>query len=320
MRMKVIVTDDRFGSYDEERAILSPCGIELDVLDLASGDLLPQIMLDADGILCNLFPMTRAVIDRLGRCRIIARYGTGFDNVDVAAAAEHGIIVSNVPDYAIDEVAEHALGLLLSVARRIVRAHGIVRNGEWDVPARTGIVRLSGKTLGIVGYGRIGRAFHRKAAGLGFSDVLVYDPFVDDKTINGGCGKKVDLSHLFSNADFISIHLVQTAETVGMIDADLLSLLKDRTVIVNTSRGGVIDQRALATELERRPTLSAGLDVFATEPVHRDDPLLSLDNVVLSPHLGYFSIESTVELKSQAAINVREVLLGRTPVNPVNAT
>jgi D-3-phosphoglycerate dehydrogenase / 2-oxoglutarate reductase len=314
----VAVTDDRFGAYEEEKKVFSSNDIELMVFNLGKDDVLPEKLLQANAILCNLFPMSSRIIDRLQSCRIISRYGVGYDNVDVDAATRKKIWVSNVPDYSIDDVTDHVLALMLGCARRIVSVHRRIIDGAWNLQQEYKMRRIRGKILGIIGFGRTGKALYRKASGFGLSEILVSDPYlaVGDPEERGI--ERVSLRHLVERADFISVHIPLTIETTRLISERELHAMKETAVFINTSRGKVIDEHALADVLSRRPAMTAGIDVFEDEPLPGKSLLRNLDNIILSSHLAYYSEESLSELKTKAAQNVLEVLKGMKPNYPVN--
>jgi D-3-phosphoglycerate dehydrogenase len=314
----VAVTDDRFGSYEEEKSVFKDADIRLEVLNLNKESLLPDTLLDADAILCNLFPIHKGVIERLRACRIISRYGVGYDNVDCEAAAKKGIWVTNVPDYSIEDVTDHVIAFLLASARRIVPVHRRIVDGEWNLNKAYGMRRIRGKALGIVGFGRIGQALRRKVAGFGFSRVLVFDPYVDEAFVKQNGAESVDFAYLLEHSDFVSLHVPLTKETTHLVSAQELERMKDTSVLINTSRGKVVDEAALYAALSARPQMTAGLDVFEEEPLPSKSLLRTLDNIVMSSHLAYYTEESLAELKTKAARNVLEVLLGNPPLYPVN--
>ncbi|MFW5827021.1 MAG: C-terminal binding protein [Alkalispirochaeta sp.] len=314
----VLVTDDRHTDYTIEAEILRAAGIELEVHDFTSlADAIPHLQ-RADGLLLNLFPLDRLAIRELKRCRVISRYGTGYDNVDVSAATEAGIWVARVPDYATEDASDHALALLLAAARQVTHRDRAIRSGSWNAPPVAPVRRIAGSTLGIAGLGRVGKAVIRKSAGLGFHRVLVYDPHKSAATVTSHGARQVDLETLIRESDFLSWHVPLTDETRGLVGRREFELVKPEAVWVNTARGAIFDEAALAEALARGRPAYAGLDVFDTEPLPADSPLRTLDNVLLTDHFGYFSRQSIVDLKTQAAENVVEVLAGRAPVHAVN--
>jgi D-3-phosphoglycerate dehydrogenase len=317
-RFTVVVTDDRYAAYDEEKAVLAEIGAALLVNDFKNEDEAIAGLAAADGVLVNLFPMTARVIASLGRCRVLSRYGVGFDNVDVAAATAKGIWVARVPDYSIEDVSDQALALLLACVRGVAYKDRAVRAGRWNLHKEIPTHRIAGRTLGLVGYGAIARCLHRKTSGLGLGRVLVADPYVKADVVRAAGAEPADLETLLRESDYVSVHVPLGPETRGMIGAAQIGLLKATAILVNTSRGPVVDEKALAAALAARRFAAAGLDVFETEPLPADSPLRKLENVVLSDHAGWYSEESVPELKTKAARNVAAVLAGGKPAYPVN--
>jgi len=317
-RYTVVVTDDRYGAYDEERAVLAEIGAELVVSDFKTEDDAIAGRARADGVLVNLFPMPARVISALPRCRVLSRYGVGYDNVDVAAATAKGIWVARVPDYSIEDVSDQALALLLACVRGVAYKDRHVRAGRWNLHKEVPTHRIAGRTLGLVGYGAIARCLHRKSTGFGLARVLVFDPYVDASAVRKAGAEPVDLVTLLRESDYVSVHVPLASETRGMIGAQQLALMKRTAILVNTSRGPVVDEKAVAAALAERRIAAAGLDVFETEPLTADSPLAKLENVVLSDHAGWYSEESVPELKTKAARNVAAVLAGGKPAYPVN--
>ncbi len=315
----VVVTDDRFGTYNEEKEVLKELDVELRVFNCTTEDDVIKVVKEADGVLANLAPITKRVIRSMERCKVISRYGVGYDSVDVDAATERGIWVARVPDYSFEDVSDHALALLMGAVRKITYKDRKIREGKWNIKKEQPIHRVKGRVLGLVGYGAIARTFHRKVSGLGLSRVLVYDPFVGENVIAKAGGRKVSFEELLRNSDFISIHVPLNSETFHMFGEHEFELMKRDVIVINTSRGSVIDERALIEALEMGRVGYACLDVFETEPLPEDHPLKSLDNVILTDHTGYYSEESLVELKTKAARNVLEVLKGNKPIYSVNS-
>ena len=306
--------------YEAEKRVLSELDADVVLEHCLTEEALLACCRDAHGILVRTSaPVTRNVIAGLDRCKVISRYGVGYDNVDLAAAAEHGIMVANVPDYCIEEVSDQAVGLLLACARHIASRDRVVREGVWDVGPREPIYRIAGKVLGIIGFGRIGRAAHRKLAGFRFSRTLICDPYVDEAVIREAGGEKVDLDTVWREADYISLHAPLDETTGHMIGADQFALMKPTTIFINTARGGIVDTDALVEALKAEPGRSAGVDVYEEEPPPKDHPFFSLDNIVLSDHGAWYSEEAMVEAQEKAALNVLEALRGEVCTNLVNA-
>lgn len=273
---------------------------------------------DADAILTLDEPLTADVIAQLRACRVISRFGIGVDRVDVEAATRHGIVVANVPDYCVDEVSDHALALLLGLARRTHALDAAVRAGTWDTPAVAGDVhRLRGQVLGVVGFGRLGRRLGEKAKALGLR-VLVHDPYVGDEEVRRLAAEPVPLDELLGRSDWVSLHLPLTDETRHLVDGAALARMKPTAILVNTARGALVDQAALVDALRHGRLRGAALDVLEREPPARDDPLLELDNVILTSHAAFYSVEALAQMRRTAVENVVQVLTGRPPLFSVN--
>jgi len=317
-RFKVVVTDDRHSDFSVEREVLKDIGAEVIVCNCNTTQEVINECKDADGILLNLSPMPAEVIEMLEKCKIIARYGVGYDNVDVLACTRKGIYVSNVPDYCAEEVSDQALALLLACVRKVVHSDKQIRIGRWNITRAMKIHRMEGKTFALLGFGMIAKTFLRKVKGFNPGRILVFDPFVDAEQIASYGAIKADWETVFKEADYISVHVPLNAHTKGMINKDAFSLMKSSAILVNTSRGAVIDEKALINALESKTISCAGLDVFEIEPIQADNRLLKLDNCVLTDHAGWYSVESIADLKRKAAENVRDVLKGGIPNNPVN--
>ena len=317
MSFIVAITDYVFPSLEPERAVLEPLGVELRPQQCRTEEEIIALVEDADAVLNCYAKMTARVIEGMKRCRIIARYGIGVDNVDLAAASKARILVTNVPDYCIDEVSDHALALLLALARRIATANAAVKAGAWDVVAHAGIRRLRGQTLGLLGFGKIAKALAAKAQPLGMK-VLVYDPYVEPALIAHQGAEAASLDKLLLEADAISIHVPLSPETRNFIGPNELARMKPTAFLINTSRGGIVDEQALAAALKEGKLGGAALDVLSTEPPPPDHPLRQAPNMILTPHLAFYSRESVVELQTKAAEEVARALKGEPPRSPVN--
>jgi D-3-phosphoglycerate dehydrogenase len=314
----IVVTDDRFGSYAEEEEVLNEIDAFLKVYNCTDEEEVIEAVHDADGVLVNLCPLSSDVIKEMKKCRVISRYGVGYDNIDINAATHAGIWVTRVPDYAIEDVSDHTLALLLGCVRKISYKDRKIRNGKWNLHKNQPVYRIKGKVLGLIGFGAIARALKRKVSGFGLSKVLVYDPFVDSSIITKEAACPVDFNTLLRESDYISIHVPLTDETKWMISDKEISVMKSNVILVNTSRGLVLNERLVCEALQSGRIGYAGLDVFEQEPLPDDSPLRKMDNVILSDHSGWYSGEAIVELKKKAAKNIVEVLGGKKPSYPVN--
>ena len=319
-KYKAVVINPGYESYHLERKILEPVGAKVIVAekDCDTEDLIITTAGDADAILVREGPVTGRVIDSLKKLKIVARYGVGVDNVDLETARKNKVYASIVPNYGNEDVSDHAMALLLACIRTLPIRDRNVRHGIFETDIVAEIHRTTGRNLGILGYGKIARVFHRKWQGFLPARVLVYDPFVGADTIMQNGAEKVDLDTLLTEADYISIHAPLTPETRHLINGSALKKMKSTAVIVNTSRGAIIDTNDLAMALEQGQIFAAGIDVFELEPLPADHPLVSQPNVILTPHLAWYSKESTRDLQTGAASEVQRVLSGRPPQNWIN--
>ena len=312
----VCVSDERHASYEVERELLQTIGAELKLCHCETpGDLAAQCG-EADAILLDLAPMTAEAIAGLKKCRVISRYGVGFENVDLDAATAAGIQVTNVPDYCMEDVSDHALALLLTCLRHVSMRDRKVREGAWNLQAPS--FRLQGKVLGVIGAGRIARALIRKTSGFGLKEVVAFDPYLSAEDLKAIGVRKVELDELLSVSDFVSLHLHANAETKGIIGRDTLAKMKPTAILINVSRGPLVDDAALLDALREHRILAAGLDTHNCEPLGKDSPFCALDNVVLTDHTAYSTTEGVLELKTKAAQNILDVLTGKAPKYPVN--
>ena len=313
-RKKVLVTDVAWPTVDVERAVLAAAGVELVLAPTSDPAELARLARDADAILTCFATVTAEVLEAAPRCRTVARYGVGVDNIDVAAATRLGMVVSNVPVYCVDEVADSALLGILALARRLLPLTRDVAAGRWgrDVPG-TG-TRLRGKVLGLVGLGVIGSALAARAQALGL-EVIAFD--LSGQAPAGGRAVAT-LDELLEQADVVSLHVPLTERTHHLIGAAELQRMKPTAWLVNTARGPLIDNAALLAALESGAIAGAALDVTDPEPLPADHPLRTRDDVVLTPHTAFSSDGSLVELATKAATNVVDVLQGVTPATVVN--
>ena len=317
MSFIVAVTDYVFSSLEPEQRVLAPLGVELRSQQCRSEEEIIALAREAEGVLNCYAKMTARVIESLTRCKIIARYGIGVDNVDLAAASKARILVTNVPDYCVDEVSDHALTLLLALARQVVSADRAVKAGAWDVVAHARIRRLRGHTLGLLGFGKIAKALASKVQPLGMK-VIVYDPYLEPAAIAAHGAEAVNFERLLAEADAISIHVPLSPETRNLIGERELARMKPTAFLINTSRGGIVDEQALALALKEDRLGGAALDVLSVEPPPADHPLRQAPNIILTPHLAFYSRESVVELQTKAAEEVARALKGEPPRSPVN--
>ncbi len=271
---------------------------------------------EVDAILARSAKLSRTVIEGTRRLKIISRHGVGVDSVDVAACTERGILVTITGDANSEAVSEYAFGLLLATARKIAAAHADLASGQWRRENFPG-VELFGKTLGIIGLGRIGSRFAKHAQGFDMT-VLAYDPYADAERARSLQVSLVDLKELLGRADFITIHTPLTAETTRLIGQAEFDQMKPSAILVNAARGALIDEAALYRALKSKRIAGAGLDAFAKEPLATDHPLRELENVVMTPHIAGQTEEAMVRMSTGAAENILRVLRGEMPDNIVN--
>ncbi|HEC4856165.1 C-terminal binding protein [Escherichia coli] len=316
---KIVVIKPGYLNYSAEENILQDWDPQFVVVPANASleEKLRQVS-NADAIMVREATVSRPMIEAMQQCRVIVRYGVGVDNIDSQAAKEKGIYVANVPDYGSEDVAEHALALLLAATRRIATRNRDVRDGQWGIGQREPMFRLAGKILGVVGFGRISRCFVQKASGIGFKRILVVDPLLTDKQASQAGVTRVNLDTLCREADFTSLHAPLTPDTHHLIGEAELAKMKPSAVLVNTSRGGLIDEQALINALLQQRIFAAGLDVFESEPLSAKSPLLQMDNTLCTDHTAWFTEESVVELQSKAAHEVRRAFEGEHPLNWVN--
>lgn len=309
MEYRVVFTDHTFDTLDIERTILEEAGAEVVDGEDADGPLDDHLD-GADAVIVMYETIDADRMDLMPDCQIVSRTGIGVDNVDLDAATERGIHVTNVPDYCIPEVSDHTMALLLALERKIVDYNQRVKSGEWDVTAGRTMHRLSGQTLGLVAFGDIARAVCKKATAFGM-DVVTFDPYLSEDDVAGtGATLVDDLETLLEQSDTVSVHTPLTPETEGMISTREFAQMKDSAFIINPARGGIIDESALTDAIENDEIAGAGLDVLADEPPEPEGKLMAQDEVILTPHAAWNSAESVVELREKAAWNVRTTLEG----------
>jgi D-3-phosphoglycerate dehydrogenase / 2-oxoglutarate reductase len=313
-RYRVLLTDRAWPDAAIERKILAEVGAEL----IEAPDVLESTLIsltgDVDAIIANWAPVTARVIDGAARCRVISRSGIGLDNIDVARASERGIAVTNIPDYCVNEVADHTLALLLACARQVAFFHFRTKQGEYCLQAAPPMPRLVGKTLGLIGMGRIGQQVARRAAAFGMR-VVAHTASgrarVDDCPM-------LSLDALLAESDFVSLHAPLTSATRRMLGLPQFERMKRTAWLINTARGGLIDHDGLAQALRNDLIAGAALDVFDPEPPNLAEPLFRDERVIVTPHAAFVSREALVELRTRVARQVAAVLRGERPENLVN--
>jgi D-3-phosphoglycerate dehydrogenase / 2-oxoglutarate reductase len=322
-RFRVVITDFDYGDNAIERAILEPIGAEVVALQARSEDDLAAEARTCDAIMNQYARVGAKTIAAMERCKVIARYGVGVDIVDVPAATARNLLVTNVRDYCTDEVADHAIALWMALARKLFQYDRATHRGTWSWRSGAPVNRLRGQAMGIVSFGKIGQAIAARARAFG-AELLVYDPFLSPEAIAAHGATKMDKDDLLRAADVVVMQVPMSAETRHFLGPREFALMKPGVFIVNTGRGPTIDNRALHDALVSGRVAGAGLDDPEEEPAKRahwspaDNPLFALDNVIVTPHAAYYSEQSIRLAREIAASEVRRVLLGERPLNPVN--
>jgi len=314
--MLVAVTDSVFPNLNAATAVVSTIGAELKLAKSSSPEDILAVAKDADAVLTTYAKVTGDMIPQMTKCRIIARFGIGVDNVDIPVATSKGIVVTRVPDYCLDEVSDHAMALLLSLVRKIPSSNARTQAGEWKMPAVVPIHRLRGTVLGLVAFGQIPQLMAPKAKAFGMR-VVTYDPYIPDDVLKRAGVERVEFDELVRISDYISIHTPLMPATHHLFNAAVFSRMKPGAYIVNTARGPIIDEAALAVALDKKQIAGAALDVMEKEPPG-SSPLFGRDNIIVTPHTSFYSEESLVDLQTKAAEEVVRVLSGQAPKNPVN--
>ena len=312
----VMIADCDHASVDIERETLKTICREVPWQSCRTEEDVIRVCGAAEGLLVQYSPLTARVLRELKRCRGIVRYGVGVDTIDLRAATELGIVVSNVPDYGTEEVSDHALALMLNLTRKIYRADGLVKRGVWDFTLMKPVPRLGDLTLGIVGFGRIGSSLARKAEVLGMR-IIACDPYMPPSAIPGYV-TILGLEELITTADVVSIHCPLNAETKNLLSAERIVRMKPGAYLVNTARGGIVDEDALARALNEGLLAGVALDVLAVEPIRPDHPLLRQPDFLCTPHMAWHSSQAERDLKRKAAEEIARIVTGQPPKYQVN--
>ena len=318
MTCRILITDIAWPDLEIEKEVLA--AVEGEVM--VAGDGTPEEIIalapQADAILTCWKDVPAEALDIAPNCRVVSRYGIGLDNIPIGRATELGMLVTNVPDFCLEEVSDHVMALLLATARQLLPLARTPERSGWTRETPRPIPRIKGQTLGLIGFGNIARALVSKALGFGLR-VMAYTPRLRPEDAPQGVEVTNELATLLAASDYVSIHSPLTEETAHLIDDAALAQMKPNALLINTSRGGVIDERALVRALKEGRIAGAALDVTDPEPPSGDNPLLSLENVIVTPHAAFYSVAATAELARKAAENVVTVLRGEVPKTLVNA-
>lgn len=314
--MKVLITDHGFPHVNLEESIIKKAGFEVCISHCKTEDDLISATNNMHGLIVQWAPITKRVIESLNACQCIVRYGIGVDNIDLVAAKSKGITVCNVPDYGINEVAEHTVSLALALQRQLPMIDRRIKNGIWKITPDSPIIPLDNSVYATAGFGRIAKAVHRMMSGFGVKSIA-YDPFVSKEDMAALNVEKVDIEELFKRADLLSLHLPLTAQTKHFVGSLQLKQMKPTALLINTARGGLIDTKALALNLDQKTIASAGLDVYELEPLEKDHPIKNCGNALLTSHVAWYSEASIPRLQRLAAEEIVRALSGYPVKNPV---
>ncbi len=315
--MKIVMLDRMGTDFSLEKRVFREAGATFLVTYFRNADELRSIVRDADVLMFNDANISADIIAALEKCKMIIRYGIGYDNVDLEAAGKKGIYVCNAPSYGTYDVAEHTMALLLSVCKHIPLADKCARTGQWNAERVGKVRRLCGKTLGLVGFGRIAQKVAARARAFEMN-LLVYDPYVDASKAAALGAQCVDFPILLENADYVTLHSPLNEETRHMMGMPQFRLMKKDAVLINTGRGGLVNENELTYALLSGEIAGAALDVFEEEPLPVTSKLRQMENVVLTPHVAWNSFEGVDDLHKEVTENVVRVLHGETPINVVN--
>ncbi len=321
-KLEVVISDYDFGEVDVERAEIEGAGFRLVAAQCKSEDELIEVAGNAAAIITQYARVGEKTINALRECKVIARYGAGVDIVDVEAATRRNILVTNVPEYCVGEVADHAMAMLLATARKVREYDRAARAGVWRWQAGQPIHRISGRTMGLLAFGRIARAIAARGKAFGVN-LIAYDPYVSPQDFAVHNVRSVPFDELIAQSDYLMIQVPLTDETRGMVDEAALRRMKPNAILINTSRGPVVDNAALFRALKEGWIAGAGIDDTEEEPAkirnwRPDNPLFTLDNIYITPHTAYYSEESIRTARDFAAREVVRVLRGEAPISPVN--
>jgi D-3-phosphoglycerate dehydrogenase len=316
--MKITITDCDQGFVDPEENVIKKAGLDLSVHQVYKPSEVISVAKDSDAIICQYAQINQEVLKSLPSIKVVARYGVGLDNIDVSAATKQGVKITYVPYFCFQEVANHTMGLILNLSRNIDNINKKVREeskkGQVDygkmLNYMDNVERPSNQTIGIIGLGKIGTQVAKRAKTFGYN-LLVCDPYLPSEIVAAWDAKKVTLPELLKNSDFVTIHCPLNKETINMIGEKELKMMKKTAYLVNTARGKIVDEKALIKALKNKEIKGAGLDVLSTEPIPSNHDFLGMDNVIITPHVSFYSKTSLNELKTKVAEYTVNALTGK---------
>jgi D-3-phosphoglycerate dehydrogenase len=316
-KLKIYITDSEFPDNHLEEEIIEKAGGELIGLQCKTAEEIIDKCHDAFGLINQYAPVDSKVLTSLPNLKVVSRMGIGVNTIDVDAASKQKIYVANVPDGSVDEVSNHAFALLMCCMRKLVTLNRAIRRGEWGIGSAIPVHRASAVKLGLMSFGRIPQRLSAKVKGLGVQ-ILVYDPYIPEHIIRENGARPASFEELLKESDYISIHTPLTPDTHHLFSVDEFKMMKKTAYIINTSRGPIIDENALVEALKNKDIAGAALDVYESEPILPDSPLLQLDNVIATPHTAWYSEEALVEIRQKTALNIVDVMEGKEPRYFVN--
>ncbi len=316
-RFSVVLTDYEWPDLSIEHGLFTPLGIEFTASHCNDEKEVTAVAESADAVISEYAPLSEKVIRSLRRCKVISMNAAGFDNIDVDAATDAGILLVNCPDYCFEEVADHTMAMILSCARGIFQYDRRIRDRIWDFKSAGPRERVRDSVLGLLGFGRVAQAVAARAKAFGMK-VLAFDPFIKDDVLKSKGVHPATMREIFSAADYLSVHVPLSKDTQKLVTAEELSLMKASAFVLNLSRGSVVDEKALYEAVKTGIVRGAALDVLEKEPPEFDNPLLSLDNVLITPHAAFYSEDAMVEVRTRSAQEVVKVLKGELPNYIVN--
>jgi len=316
-KFRVLITDAYHKSQNIEKSILKEIGAKVETAHCKTEKEVIALSSEMDALMVSYVSISRRVIEHLKKCKVIVKYAVGINNIDLDAASEKGIYIANVPNYCIEEVSTHTIALLLNLIRKISIYDKSTKEGNWNPLIANPLFRIKNKTLGIIGFGNIGKRVAEKIQAFGLS-LLIHDPMISEKTISAYNAKKVDLNTLLIQSDFISLHCPLNKSTKYLIDFKEIEMMKKNVILINTSRGEIVNQQALFAAIRKGKMSGAALDVLEKDPPDLSK-IIKVDNIIYTPHVAWNSIESEADLRKTAAQEVKRVLEGGKPLNLVNS-
>lgn len=315
--MKAVFTDYQYDSIEQEKTLCRAAGIDVEEYQEKDADKLRSLVADADAVVTQYSDINRSVIESMGNCKLIIKYGIGVNNIDIRAAAEKGIYVCNVPDYGVEEVSDHTVALIFALYRKLPLMTKSLREGEWNYTPMTPVSRFAESVVGLLGFGRIPRMVAGKLSGFGVK-ILACDPYAPKDTFSQTGVEQVDFETLCEKSDYLSIHCPLTGETKGLFNRDVFRRMKNTSYLINTARGPVVCEKDLTEALKLGEIAGAAIDVFEKEPPEKSNSLIAMEQVIATPHCAWYSEQAIHALQKKVGEEIVNVLQGNAPFHCVN--